>query len=46
MEVPTQEAVNPGRRRMGRPGASWDREDTPGVFDKGGGDRWVVGAGL
>ena len=22
---------------MGGPGASWDREDTPGVFDKGGG---------
>ena len=35
MGVPTQEAVNPGRRGMGGPGASWDAEDTPGAFDKG-----------
>lgn len=46
MEVPTQEAVNPGRRRMGRPGASWDREDTPGVFDKGWGGSVGGGSGV
>ena len=40
MGVPTLQALNPGRRGMGGPGAAWGREDTPGAFRGGGQGGW------